>query len=195
VLVIGCGSIGLLLVHAAAQAGARVVAADPVPERRWQASRLGAGQVLASAEEAAAGSVDVAVDAVGTQQTWTAGVRAVRAGGTVVIVGLAQANGSMPVGDLVRRGITARGHYAYERGEFDAAISLLTTAPPQLDCMPILPLGQGAEAFRRMTSDLDSAVKVLLRARPGAELPADASSARATAPSRPGQSTSGLPLT
>src|SRR5436190_356733 len=159
VMVIGCGSIGLLLVHAAAQSGARVIAADPVPERRRPASLLGAEQVLASAEDAASGSVDVAIDAVGTQDTWTAGVRAVRAGGTVVIVGLAQANGSMPVGDLVRRGISVHGHYAYERGDFDAAISLLATAPPQLDGMPILPLRQGAEAFRRMTSDLNTAVK------------------------------------
>jgi threonine dehydrogenase-like Zn-dependent dehydrogenase len=181
VLVVGCGSIGLLLVHAAAQSGARVIAADPVPERRRHASVLGADQVLASAEDAAAGSADIAVDAVGAQQTWNAGVRAVRAGGTVVIVGLAQANGSMPVGDLVRRGISVRGHYAYERGDFDAAISLLATAPPHLDGMPILPLGQGAEAFRRMTSDLDTAVKIFLRAGPEAELPPEASPALATA--------------
>jgi threonine dehydrogenase-like Zn-dependent dehydrogenase len=194
VLVIGCGSIGLLLVHAATQSGARVIAADPVPERRRQASRLGAEQVLASAEDAAAGSSDLAVDAVGTQDTWTAGVRAVRTGGIVVIVGLAQANGSMPVGDLVRRGISVRGHYAYERGDFDAAISLLTTAPPQLDGLPILPLGQGAEAFRRMTSDLDSAVKVLLRAGPEAELHPEASSPLATAARQPDQPVSRSPF-
>ena len=194
VLVIGCGSIGLLLVHAATQGGARVIAADPVPERRRQASRLGAEQVLTSAEEAAAGSVDLAVDAVGTQQTWTAGVRAVRAGGTVVIVGLAQPNGSMPVGDLVRRGISIRGHYAYERGDFDTAISLLATAPPQLDGLPILPLGQGAEAFRRMTSDLDSAVKVLLRAGPEAELLPEVSSPLAPAARQPDQPASGPSL-
>jgi threonine dehydrogenase-like Zn-dependent dehydrogenase len=194
VLVIGCGSIGLLLVHAATQSGARVIAADPVPERRRQASLLGADQVLASAEDAAAGSVDLAIDAVGAQQTWTAGMRAVRAGGSVVIVGLAQANGSMPVGDLVRRGISIRGHYAYERGDFDAAISLLATAPPQFDGLPILPLGQGAEAFRRMTSDLDSAVKVLLRAGPEAELLPEASSALATAVPQPDQPASRSPI-
>jgi threonine dehydrogenase-like Zn-dependent dehydrogenase len=194
VMVIGCGSIGLLLVHAAAQSGARVIAADPVPERRRPASLLGAEQVLASAEDAASGSVDVAIDAVGTQDTWTAGVRAVRAGGTVVIVGLAQANGSMPVGDLVRRGISVHGHYAYERGDFDAAISLLATAPPQLDGMPILPLRQGAEAFRRMTSDLNTAVKVLLRAGPETELRRETLSPLATAARQPDQPTPGPPL-
>lgn len=192
VLVIGCGSIGLLLVHAAVRSGARVIAADPVPERRRQASRLGAEQVLASAADAAAGSVDAAVDAVGTEQTWTAGVRAVRAGGTVVIVGLAAPTGSMPVGDLVRRGISVRGHYAYERGDFDAAISLLATAPPQFGGLPILPLGGGGEAFRRMTSDLRSAVKVLLRVSPEAELPPGTSSALVTAARQPDQPASPL---
>jgi threonine dehydrogenase-like Zn-dependent dehydrogenase len=194
VLVIGCGSIGLLLVHAAAQSGARVIAADPVTQRRRQASRLGAGRVLASAEEAAAGSVELAIDAVGAEQTWTAGVRAVRAGGTVVIIGLAQPTGSMPVGDLVRRGISVRGHYAYERSDFDAAISLLATAPPHLGDVPILPLGQGAEAFRRMTSDLGSAVKVLLRASPRDGGPQEEPSPLAAAARRPDQPTSGPSL-
>jgi threonine dehydrogenase-like Zn-dependent dehydrogenase len=111
-----------------------------------------------------------------------------------VIVGLAQPNGSMPVGDLVRRGISIRGHYAYERGDFDAAISLLATAPPQLDGLPILPLGQGAEAFRRMTSDLDSAVKVLLRAGPEAELLPEVSSPLAPPVRQPHQPASGPSL-
>jgi hypothetical protein len=88
-----------------------------------------------------------------------------------------------------------RGHYAYEHGDFDAAISLLATAPPQLDGMPILPLGQGAEALRRMTSGLDTAVKVLLRASPEAELPREVPSPPATAVRRPHQPASPSPLT
>ena len=162
VLVIGCGSIGLLLVHAAVQAGAGVIAADPVPQRRQQAARLGAERVFASAEDVASGTVDVAVDAVGAQVAWTAGVRAVRSGGAVVIVGLAQPEGIMPVGDLVRRGISVRGHYAYDRRAFETALRLLATSPPRLDSLTILPLEQGAEAFRRLVSDPGSAVKMLL---------------------------------
>jgi threonine dehydrogenase-like Zn-dependent dehydrogenase len=53
---------------------------------------------------------------------------------------------------------------------------------------------QGAEAFRRMTSDLDSAVKVLLRAGPETELPQEASSAPATATRHADQPASRLPL-
>jgi threonine dehydrogenase-like Zn-dependent dehydrogenase len=179
------GSIGLLVVHAAAQSGARVIAADPVPERQRAFCWGPPGACIR--RDAAAGSVDLAIDAVALSRPdrW---VRAARMG-TVVIVGLAQANGSMPVGDLVRRGISIRGHYAYERGDFDAAISLLATAPPQFDGLPILPLGQGAEAFRRMTSDLDSAVKVLLRAGPEAELLPEASWGLATAVPQPDQPT------
>ena len=127
-------------VHAAAQSGARVIAADPVPERRRR-HPAGGRPGAHIRRDAAAGSVTWPSTRSALSRPGPLGC-ARRAGGTVVIVGLAQANGSMPVGDLVRRGISIRGHYAYERGDFDAAISLLATAPPQFDGLPILPLGK-----------------------------------------------------
>jgi threonine dehydrogenase-like Zn-dependent dehydrogenase len=162
VLVIGCGSIGLLVVHAAALAGADVTAADPVPERAAEAARLGARRVLPSAADVGPGGADLVIDTVGAQPTWTSGVRAARSGGTVVIVGLAQPAGTMPVGDLVRRGVSVRGHYAYEPGDFAAAIRLLVASPPQLSPVAVLPLARGPEAFERLVTRPGSAVKILL---------------------------------
>lgn len=162
VLVIGCGSIGLLMIHAAALAGADVSAADPVAERAAEAARLGARHVIGSADEVGPGTVDLAIDTVGSQPTWTAGVRAVRSGGSVTVVGLAQPSGVMPVGDLVRRGVSVRGHYAYEPRDFRAAIRLLATSPPPLGPLPVLPLARGPEAFERLVTRPGSAVKILL---------------------------------
>jgi hypothetical protein len=138
-------------------------------------------------------SVDLAIDAVGAQQTWTAGMRAAHAGRAVVIVGLAQANGSMPVGDLVRRRISIRGHYACERGDFDAAISLLTTAPPQLGGPPILPLGKEPKHSAAWPQIWTLSSRFCCGPVRMRICPAEAPSALATAVRQPGSAS--LPLT
>ena len=168
VLVLGCGPIGLLTVYACDRVGARVAAADPVAARRTLAGRLGAATTVASATELPTGFADVAIDAVATEATWTAAVAAVRPGGSVGVIGLAQAAGIMAVGDLVRRGITVRGHYAYLREDFEAALALLAGQPPPLDWVEVLGLEQGAEAFRRLVDEPESAVKILLAPARGA---------------------------
>ena len=55
-----------------------------------------------------------------------------RTGGSVTVIGLGQAEGAVAVGDMVRRAITLRGHYAYTRADFDAALALLAEHPPSL---------------------------------------------------------------
>ena len=67
--VIGCGSIGLLAVYAASQAGCSIVATDPLEERREAALALGATRVTDSAEEFALASADMVIDAVGIEAT------------------------------------------------------------------------------------------------------------------------------
>jgi threonine dehydrogenase-like Zn-dependent dehydrogenase len=161
VLVVGGGPIGLLAVYAAVARGARVTCAEPVDERRALAERLGAA-VLADAADAAPGEADVAVDAVGIEQTWRAAVTGVRAGGIVALVGLGQAEGVMPAGDLVRRGVTVRGHYAYTRRDFEDALALLAASPPPVDWLTVLELAEGAEGFRVLVEEPAAAAKVLL---------------------------------
>jgi threonine dehydrogenase-like Zn-dependent dehydrogenase len=168
VLVLGCGPIGLLSVYACGRAGARVAAADPVAARRGFAGRLGAATTVGSAAELPTGFADLAIDAVSTEATWTAAVAAVRPGGSVGVIGLAQAEGIMAVGDLVRRAITVRGHYAYLREDFEAAVALLVAHPPPLDWVEVVGLEEGAEAFRRLVEEPESAVKIVLAPGRGA---------------------------
>jgi threonine dehydrogenase-like Zn-dependent dehydrogenase len=162
VLVLGGGPIGLLAVYTALARGARVTCAEPVAERRALAERFGATTVLADAADAAPGEADVAVDAVGIEQTLRAAVAGVRSGGVVALVGLGQAEGSMPAGDLVRRGVTVRGHYAYTRRDFEDALALLAASPPPVDWLTVLDLGEGAEGFRILVEEPAAAAKVLL---------------------------------
>jgi threonine dehydrogenase-like Zn-dependent dehydrogenase len=163
VAVIGCGSIGLLAIYAAAFTGAQVVATDPMTERSEAAMELGATSVVASADDFAAGSMDIVIDAVGIEATWGAGMRAVRNGGAVVIVGLGQFSGNMEIGDLVRRGISVRGTYAYTRADFEAALALLAKSPPAVGWLERLPLSEGATAFADLAGQRTNAVKILLQ--------------------------------
>ncbi|HEV3186607.1 MAG TPA: alcohol dehydrogenase catalytic domain-containing protein [Acidimicrobiales bacterium] len=163
VAVIGCGSIGLLAIYAAALSGCHVVAADPMIDRHATALELGAATVVSSAEEFAPGSADIVVDAVGYEATWSAGLRTVRAGGDVVIVGLGQFTGSVEIGDLVRRGVSFRGSYAYTRKDFEEALAMLATAPPSVGWLDRVPLREGAAAFASLAGQTTNAVKILLQ--------------------------------
>jgi threonine dehydrogenase-like Zn-dependent dehydrogenase len=162
VLVLGGGPIGLLTVHACAVRGIAVIAVEPVAARRELARELGAAQVAASVDHLGPGQFDIAIDAVGIEPTWRAAVGRVRAGGSVTVVGLGQAEGAVAVGDMVRRGITMRGHYAYTRADFDAALATLAVDPPGLEWLTVLPLSEGAEAFRRLVEEPEGTVKALL---------------------------------
>jgi S-(hydroxymethyl)glutathione dehydrogenase / alcohol dehydrogenase len=97
VAVIGCGGVGLATINAAKIAGAgRIIAADPIPEKRALALRLGATDVIdALADDAAAqivdltgGGVDHAIEAVGRVASASLAVSILKRGGTATILGM-----------------------------------------------------------------------------------------------------------
>ncbi len=97
VTVVGCGGVGLATINAAKIAGAgRIIAADPIPEKRALAMKLGATDVIdATAEGAAAqiiemtkGGVDHAIEAVGRPASANLAVSVLRRGGTATILGM-----------------------------------------------------------------------------------------------------------
>jgi threonine dehydrogenase-like Zn-dependent dehydrogenase len=163
VLVLGCGPIGLLSVHLAARRGAEVIAVEPVAGRRAWASRLGAARTLGVLDGAAELERDLCIDAVGAEATWRTAIANARAGGEVVVVGLAQADGGMPVADLVRRSIRVRGQFAYTRAEFDEALALLAEDRLPTEWLEVMPLAEGLAAFSRLTDAPDAIAKILLQ--------------------------------
>ena len=97
VAVIGCGGVGLATINAAKIAGAgRIIAADPIPEKRELAMKLGATDVVdAMAEDAAKqiqdltkGGVDHAIEAVGRPASGELAVKSLKRGGTATILGM-----------------------------------------------------------------------------------------------------------
>ncbi len=96
VVVIGCGGVGLSAVQGARVAGAaRIIAIDPIPERREAALQLGATDALDAPDAVARviamtdGGADAAIECVGVSQTMLDAFNAIRPGGRAVVVGLA----------------------------------------------------------------------------------------------------------
>ena len=104
VCVVGCGGIGLAAVNAARIAGAgKVIALDPVPEKRALAEKLGAthsfdalsATVADQVVEVTRGGVHHAIEAVGRPQSAATAVKVLRRGGTATILGM------LPPGETV----------------------------------------------------------------------------------------------
>jgi S-(hydroxymethyl)glutathione dehydrogenase/alcohol dehydrogenase len=97
VAVIGCGGVGLATINAAKIAGAgRIIAADPMPEKRELAIKLGATDVIDALDPDAAkqiqemtkGGVHHAIEAVGRPASGDIAVASLRRGGTATILGM-----------------------------------------------------------------------------------------------------------
>lgn len=97
VAVAGCGGVGLAAINAAKIAGAgKVIAIDPIAEKRQLAEALGATHSIdAMAEDAAEqvvrisrGGVHHAIEAVGRQASADLAVKVLRRGGTATILGM-----------------------------------------------------------------------------------------------------------
>ena len=104
VCVVGCGGIGLAAVNAAKIAGAgKIIALDPVPEKRALAEKLGATHsfdalsetVVPEVIELTKGGVHHAIEAVGREASAQTAVKVLRRGGTATILGM------MPLGSTV----------------------------------------------------------------------------------------------
>lgn len=101
VAVIGCGGVGLATINAAKIAGAgRIIAADPMPEKRELAIKLGATDVIDALDPDAAkqiqemtkGGVHHAIEAVGRPASGDLAVASLRRGGTATILGMMPLN-------------------------------------------------------------------------------------------------------
>jgi S-(hydroxymethyl)glutathione dehydrogenase / alcohol dehydrogenase len=106
IAVVGCGGVGLATINAAKIAGAgRIIAVDPMPEKRALAMKLGATDAIDANDASAAtivemtkGGVDHAIEAVGRPASAATAVGSLRRGGTATILGM------MPLSERVSLG-------------------------------------------------------------------------------------------
>src|SRR5467141_1923399 len=171
-LVLGAGMIGLLVVQALRVAGcSRVLVADIDSSRLKLAQDVGATAVVTAGADLVAqvfelsggAGVDVAVEAVGRNETVGAATESVRKGGTVVLVGNISPEVTLPLQKVVTRQIRLQGSCA-SAGEYPQAMELLATGAIQVKSLitAIAPLDEGPQWFERLHAREPNLMKVVL---------------------------------
>jgi len=172
-LVVGAGTIGILTLQALRAAGSRRVFVTDVDQQRLKlAKRLGATEVLLSDSTLEENllqltngqGVDVALEAVGRNETVASAINAVRKGGTVVLVGNITPQVTIHLQKVVARQVRLQGSCA-SAGEYPQAIEWM--AKGAIDVKPLIsavaPLEEGAQWFERLYAREPNLLKVVLR--------------------------------
>jgi len=171
-LVVGAGMIGLLTLQALRAAGCtRIVVADVDSTRLKLAQDAGATAVLSSntnlveqvLQLTAGVGVDIAIEAVGRNETVRASIDSVRKGGTVVLVGNISPEVTLPLQKVVTRQIRLQGSCA-SAGEYPRAIELLASGAIRVKPLisAIAPLEEGPRWFQRLYAREPNLMKVIL---------------------------------
>ena len=171
-LIVGAGMIGLLTLQAARIAGcSRVLVADIDATRLRMAEVLGADEVLqlSGAEMSrevlrrTAAGVDVALEAVGREETVTAAIESVAKGGTVVLIGNISPRVSIPLQTVVSRQLRLQGTAA-SSGEYPQAIELVASGKIKVKPLisAVAPLEEGPRWFERLYANEPNLMKIVL---------------------------------
>lgn len=163
VLVIGAGTIGLAVVQALRIMGAgRITVIEPDPKKRNLAEKFGANVTLEPGcldSETFTGVIDV----VASQQTITDACKRVVAGGTVVAMGVPDADRTIPLPSMQRfeRTLTSSGMYV--PSDFDEAIQWLADGSFNAEDLitDVFPLEEAADAYARAKQP--ESIKVLIQ--------------------------------
>jgi len=172
VLVLGAGMIGLLTLQALRAAGcSRIFVADLDKTRLRLAQDSGATAILTTEADVVeqvmqltgGTGVDIAIEAVGRNETVKASIESVRKGGTVVLVGNISPEVTLPLQKVVTRQIRLQGSCA-SSGEYPRAIELLASGAIQVKpfITAIAPLEEGPRWFERLYAREPNLMKVIL---------------------------------
>jgi len=175
-LVVGAGTIGLLVQQALLLAGCSRVFVSDIDTNRLELSKsIGATEVLHVGPDfrdklihlTDGFGVDIAVEAVGNNETVQAAINSVRKGGSVVLVGNISAEVTIPLQKVVTRQITLQGSCA-SAGEYPRAIELMSA--DEIKVKPLIsavaPLNEGPQWFNRLYQRDPGLLKIVLE--PGA---------------------------
>lgn len=158
VVIIGCGTIGLLILAVAKAHGARrIVMTDVLESKRRGAIERGADAVVDSAAADVAAlvrselgeSADVVFDCVSIQPTIASAIDMVQRGGSVVVVGVPSKPVEVPTFLLQDRQIRLQGAATYLSEDYAEAIAIIAAGGVNAVSMitATFPLEETADAF------------------------------------------------
>jgi 2-desacetyl-2-hydroxyethyl bacteriochlorophyllide A dehydrogenase len=169
--VIGLGAVGLCAVRSALFLGAAtVLGIDPVAQRRDRAAAMGATPAVPSTTDAAmeltsGRGVDAVIDAIGSDASMTDALTAVRAGGTVSVVGVHDLQPfPFPALSALLRSVTLRMTTAPVQQTWPQLVPLLQSRRLSVDGIftTEMPLDRAPDAYRAVAARSGDVVKVLL---------------------------------
>jgi L-iditol 2-dehydrogenase len=169
-LVVGAGTIGLLLQQALRVAGcSRVFVADPDRTRLSLSQRLDATETLSERvverikELTNGNGVDLVAEAVGKTESIATSIDCVRKGGTVILVGNITPEVKIHLQKVVSRQLRLQGSCA-SAGEYPRAIELMSKGEIQVKPLitAVVPLAEGPEWFERLYAREPNLMKVVL---------------------------------
>lgn len=169
-LVVGAGTIGLLLQQALRVAGcSRVFVTDPDRTRLSLSQKLGATETIAEnvAERISkltdGTGVDLVVEAVGRTESIAASIDCVRKGGPVILVGNISPEVKIPLQKVVSRQLRLQGSCA-SAGEYPKAIELMSKGEIRVKPLitAVAPLAEGPQWFERLYAREPNLMKVVL---------------------------------
>ncbi|HZQ20665.1 MAG TPA: galactitol-1-phosphate 5-dehydrogenase [Terriglobales bacterium] len=171
-LVVGAGTIGLLVQQSLAACGySRIFVTDVDQNRLKLSEKLGATAVLRSGPEllpeilrlTSGVGADVVIEAVGNNLAVTCAINCTRKGGTVVLVGNISPEVTIPLQVVVSRQIRLQGSCA-SCGEYPRAIELMGGG--KINVKPLIsavaPLDEGPQWFERLHAREPNLMKVVL---------------------------------
>jgi L-iditol 2-dehydrogenase len=174
-LVVGAGTIGVLILQALRAAGCRRVFVSDVDATRLKMAKELGADVLSANEDTVVRilqrtggvGVDVAMEAVGRNETVSAAIASVRKGGTVVLVGNISPEVTLPLQKVVTRQIRLQGACA-SAGEYPQAIALMASGAIRVKPLitAIAPLADGPQWFERLYAREPNLLKVVLTPGP-----------------------------
>jgi L-iditol 2-dehydrogenase len=153
IAVVGCGVVGLLLVHVAAARGVKSIVHDKFPGKLEMAARLGAkiGDPGDVAKEWLQAGVSYIFECAGVTATTEMSVGSAPRGSKVMLLGLSTEPASFVPLRLVREGVTIEPSLIYDHpSDFDLAIKLVadgTLKPSSIvtDAFPFASIGHALD--------------------------------------------------
>ncbi|MHA0856366.1 alcohol dehydrogenase catalytic domain-containing protein [Paenibacillus sp. CMAA1364] len=164
VLIYGAGPIGLFALQVAKIHGVHEVVVIDVNEARLEVVRELGGISVTKLDDIDIGDgFDAVIDAVGAMVTRQQSVAAARVGGKVIFTGLHEAQSKLPVNDMIRNEIWAKGAFAYSQADFETALLWIGQGKVRLlPCSETAPLAKGEDCFEKLIAGPGKTVKIFM---------------------------------
>jgi threonine dehydrogenase-like Zn-dependent dehydrogenase len=173
--IVGAGLMGAMALRMALDLGARGVLMEDIDDTRLETARqMGATLAVNTASVEGRGEarrfagygLDLVLDACGTDAARQEAFTLCRPGGTVTLLGMAEAASRIDFGASIRKEHRVAMTFGYTPEDFERSLALLVAG--RIDLTPWtaeLPLEAGQKAFETMTTARGATLKTILRVR------------------------------